>query len=102
MAKHLYRIQDDDGIPLKPGDYITFSFGIPPICVTARLSGDTGSMSVECIHPADVKPKTCSLAELMRWYQVWKASPQRVQAVLREFKIADAGRPVDQCGDGRA
>ena len=26
-------VKDDDGIPLRHGDYITFSFGIPPISV---------------------------------------------------------------------
>ena len=75
--------RDGDGIPLKAGDYITFTFGIPPTCVTARIGAD-GS-GVECLHPPDVKPKHIALGEVMKYYQVWKASKQRVQAVLKSF-----------------
>jgi hypothetical protein len=75
--------RDEDGIPLKDGDYITFTFGIPPICVTARVSAGEKDWTVTCIHPADVKPKTTPLRELTRYYQIWKASPERVRGATR-------------------
>jgi hypothetical protein len=84
--------KDDEGVHLKSGDYITFTFGIPPICVTARLTERDGAWGVECIHPPDVKPKTCTLAELTRHYQIWKASKARVQAVLRTYSDPKEGK----------
>ena len=78
-------IRDEEGIPLRPGDYITFTFGIPPISVLCRLTSTGGPMEVECLHPHDVKPKRETLANLMQWYQVWKASPHRVSAYHRDF-----------------
>lgn len=77
--------KDEDGLPLKVGDYITFTFGIPPICVTAQLTEGRDGLGVMCLHPADVKPKTITLKDLQKYYQVWKASKQRVLAVLRQI-----------------
>lgn len=80
------RIKDDDGIPLKVGDYITFTFGIPPTCVTCQIMDSKDGWSVQCLHPQDVKPKVLPFAELTTHYQVWKASKQRVAAVLRDVR----------------
>lgn len=79
--------KDEDGVPLKAGDYITFTFGIPPICVTAQLTDGLDGLGVMCIHPADVKPKTTTLKDLTKHYQVWKASKQRVAAALRQLEV---------------
>jgi hypothetical protein len=81
--------RDEDGVPLKSGDHITFTFGIPPTCVTARLTQSDAGWSVECIHPPDVKPKWTTLSELTLYYQIWKASPDRVRAALRTYMSDD-------------
>lgn len=78
-------VRDEDGVPIKDGDHITFTFGIPPICVLARLTTTGGDLWIECLSPPDVKPKREKLADLMRWYQVWKADPRRVAAALKDF-----------------
>ncbi len=78
-------IKDEDGIPLRAGYYITFTFGIPPISVLCRLSSTGGDMQVECLDPPDVKPKRESLANLMRHYHVWKAPQARFAAWNREW-----------------
>ncbi len=75
--------KDDDGVTLKHGDYITFTFGIPPICVTAMLTAGETGWQVECLHPTNVKPKHTSLADLTKHYQIWKAEKERVRAVLK-------------------
>ena len=79
--------RDEDGIPLKDGDYITFTFGIPPTCVTARVSNIGGKWGVECVHPDGVQPKRCPLDDLTRHYQIWKASKDRVAAVTKTLAL---------------
>jgi hypothetical protein len=71
-------VKDEDGKPLKSGDYITFSFGIPPTSVLCRINSTGGPLVAECLDPPSVKPRTEKLASLMNWYQVWKASTARV------------------------
>jgi hypothetical protein len=83
-------VRDEEGIPLKSGDYITFTFGIPPICVLARLSTTGGKLWIDCLTPDDVKPKRERLSDLMKWYQVWKAAPARVAAYNRDYKAGTA------------
>lgn len=78
-------VRDEDGLPIKSGDYITFTFGIPPICVLARVTDTGGDMWIECLTPEDVKPKREKLSNLMKWYQVWKAPKARVSALLKSF-----------------
>ena len=78
--------KDEDGVPLKHNDYITFTFGIPPICVTARVTQGHTGWGVECLHPADVKPKRTTLKDLTKYYQIWKASKPRVAAILRALE----------------
>jgi hypothetical protein len=79
-------IRDEEGIPLKSGDYITFTFGIPPICVLACLSTTGGELWIDCLTPEDVRPKREPLSDLIKWYQVWKASLARVDAFKRDYK----------------
>ena len=80
--------RDEEGVKINAGDHITFTFGIPPICVLARVTEYKGQLWIECLTPEDVRPKRTKLAELMKWYQVWKAAPQRVNAVKRRYKPA--------------
>ena len=75
---------DDDGIPILSGDYIIFSFGIPPTTVLAIVSGEH-DLQIECLSPPDVKPRRESLKNLMKWYQVWKAPKARVAAYLKDY-----------------
>ena len=77
--------RDEEGLPIKDGDHITFTFGTPPITVLARVTTTTGELWIDCLTPPDVKPKREKLSELMKWYQVWKASPQRVAAYRKEY-----------------
>ena len=79
-------VKDEDGIPLRHGDYITFSFGIPPISVLARLTEADGKWMIECIDPPEVKPRRSSLADLRRSYPIWKASQHRVARANRNFE----------------
>ena len=88
--------KDEDGVTLKSGDYITFSFGVPPIGVTARVTENEGSWSIYCIHPADVKPQSAKLSDLTKHYQIYKASRQRVDALMRTFIPTQPGVRHDQ------
>ncbi len=66
------KVLDEDGYVIKPGDKITFTFGIPPIRVVAKVSATDKDLWITCLTPADVKPKQERLAKVMKWYQVWK------------------------------
>lgn len=83
--------KDEEGRPIRSGDYITFTFGIPPICVTARVYQANEELQIECIHPVDVTPKRESLANLMEWYQVWRAPNERVANIMTQQR-KDAAR----------
>lgn len=83
------QVRDEDGEALKSGDYITFSFGIPPTSVLCRLTSTGGPLVAECLDPPNVKPRTEKLASLMKWYQVWKAPAARVTEYNRR-----AARPT--------
>jgi hypothetical protein len=79
------KVIDEDGVPLKAGDHLTFTFGIPPTCVTCRLDEESDRLVAHVIHPLDVKPRSLPLDELMRHYQVWKASKARVAAITKRI-----------------
>lgn len=83
------RIKDEDGKEIKAGDYITFTFGIPPISVLCKVTSTGGPLHIECLDPPDVKPKRESLANVMKWYQVWKAPKARVSAYNRNYRRAE-------------
>jgi hypothetical protein len=82
---------DESGLPLSDGDYITFSFGIPQIGVTARISETSTGWVVNCLHPVDVKPKQIALKELTKNYQIYKAGEQRISDVLRALQAEGRG-----------
>lgn len=81
----LEKPKDEDGVTLRDGDYITFTFGIPLICVVAQISEGSTDWGVNCLHPTDVKPKRTTLKELTKYYQIWKASPKHVSSITRDF-----------------
>lgn len=81
--------KDEDGLEIRSGDYITFTFGIPPISVLCRVTSAGGPLQIECLDPPDVKPRRESLSNLMKWYQVWKAPKARVAAYNRKYRVEE-------------
>lgn len=77
---------DEDGVPIRNGDHITFTFGIPPICVLAKVTSTGGDLWIDCLWPEGVTPKREKLANLMKWYQVWRAGSERVAAFNRSYR----------------
>ncbi len=78
-------MKDEDGITMKSGDYFTFSFGIPPICVLAQITGQEPMLGYQCLFPEDVKPKSGKLSDLTKYYQVWKAGKARVESYRKAY-----------------
>ncbi|MBL8561419.1 MAG: hypothetical protein JNN06_03980 [Gemmobacter sp.] len=64
--------RDDDGAVLQEGDFVSFTFGIPPTRVVAQLYAKDGALWIHCIWPEDVKPQREKLSRVKKWYQVWK------------------------------
>ena len=62
---------DDDGIKVRPGDTIQFSYGIPPVQVRAKIV-QRGRSLIALV--ADASPSECNLRSLRRhvgcWYRV--------------------------------
>jgi hypothetical protein len=62
---------DDDDVPVKTGDWISFSYGIPPIRVDARLSTQKGVLTLTVL--GNHKPRTMALSRLRdhvgSWYK---------------------------------
>lgn len=62
---------DDDGIKVGPGDWISFSYGIPAIGVRARISEQGGRLIMTVLGKH--KPRSMPLASLRRhvgnWYK---------------------------------
>lgn len=54
-------IKDDDGQEILAGDRVSFSYGIPPICVVAPVVDKDGELYV--LTP-EHNPKECPLAKL--------------------------------------
>ena len=73
-------MDDEDGIPLSAGDFITFSFGIPPTSVVAQLYEHKGALWVNCIWPEDVNPKREKLSRIKKWCFVWKTPAVKTPA----------------------
>lgn len=78
-------IRDEDGVKLRDGDYITFSFGIPPTSCLCRINHDGKEWIMTVIDPPDINPKQEKLAKMMKWYPIWKASKERVAAATKNF-----------------
>ena len=83
--------RDEDGIPLKDGDYITFTFGIPPTCVTARVSNIGGKWGVECVHPASASSMLRAIPA-----EAVNALPARLiaQMIDANWRLASASKAI--------
>lgn len=63
---------DDDGCKVKSGDWISFSYGIPPVCVRARLSNRAGTLWATVLgrhRPREIKLKDLR-KHVGNWYKV--------------------------------
>lgn len=64
-------MKDDDGFEVGPGDWISFSYGLPPVGVRAKVSTENGKLKFTCLGRHS--PKTGSLSTLGRhvgnWYK---------------------------------
>ena len=56
-------IKDEDGTIVKEGDFIRFSYGIPPVVVRAEIIARDGKLIA--LTPGH-KPDECSLRQLRR------------------------------------
>ena len=61
-------MRDDDGDAVGPGDWITFSYGIPPVRVYARVSSHA-VLTVTVL--GNHKPGTMALANLRKHVGCW-------------------------------
>lgn len=55
--------KDEDGLPIRAGDVIQFSYGIPPVRVEAKIKDIDGTLYA--MTPGH-KPDKCRLSELRR------------------------------------
>ena len=64
-------MEDDDGFEVKSGDWISFSYGIPPVGVRARLYDRDGELWAVTLGKH--KPREIKLSQLRRhvgnWYR---------------------------------
>ena len=64
-------MRDDDGIAVRAGDWITFSYGIPPVRVDAKVSTQKGRLIFTVLGRH--RPRQGLLYSLRRhvgsWYQ---------------------------------
>jgi len=67
-------MKDDDGVPVHRGDWISFSYGIPPVGVRARLVERQGDLVAVTL--GNHKPKEMKLSRLRHYVGSWfKADP---------------------------
>ena len=78
-------LKDSDGVRVRAGDTITFSYGIPPVRVVAPVvSKNNRLMAITEGH----NPSECPVSELMEHVgDFW---------VVRKFKLGDAYPPPKQ------
>lgn len=64
-------MKDDDGFEVGAGDWISFSYGIPPVGVRAKVSDENGKLIATVLGKH--KPRCIALASLRRhvgnWYK---------------------------------
>jgi hypothetical protein len=64
-------VEDDDGFEVGPGDWISFSYGIPPTRVDARISNQDGRLVATVLGKH--KPRQVALSSLRKhvgnWYK---------------------------------
>jgi hypothetical protein len=65
---------DDDGVPVKAGDAVRFSYGIPPVVVDAPIVQRRGSLIA--LTPGH-DPKECNLRSLRKQVSCWFKSEAR-------------------------
>jgi putative component of toxin-antitoxin plasmid stabilization module len=65
-------MRDDDGEEVGPGDWISFSYGIPPVRVKARLSRRENDLRFTVL--GEHEPREMRLKDLRRhvgsWYKI--------------------------------
>lgn len=84
MSKFI--MKDDDGVGVKSGDWISFSYGIPPIRVDARVFIRQGALTAVVV--GNHKPREVKLRALRRYVGNWYKSngPARADAgFLKHF-----------------
>lgn len=62
-------MRDDDGNEVKPGDWISFSYGVPPVGVDARVSCENGALVMTVLGKH--KPRQMKLSSLRRHVGCW-------------------------------
>lgn len=60
---------DDDGYTVKSGDWISFSYGIPPVGVRARLSNRDGTLWATVLGKH--RPREIRLKDLRKYVGNW-------------------------------
>jgi hypothetical protein len=65
-------MRDDDGIAVRAGDWITFSYGIPPVRVDAKVSTQKGRLVFTVLGPH--RPRQGELLSLRRHVGSWYKS----------------------------
>lgn len=70
MAK---AIKDDWGQEIKAGDVVSFSFGIPPTGVKAKVEDRNGVLWV--LTP-EYNPKESKLSYLKKWFNIYLEKPE--------------------------
>jgi hypothetical protein len=68
----VHRLRDDHGEWVMAGDWISFSFAIPPILVQAEVYQDGDSLCYRIKSPKDVLPATGNLRSLRRYVHEWR------------------------------
>lgn len=70
-AHNLKVMKDDDGFEVRSGDWISFSYGIPPVRVDARVFVRQGALTAVVVGRH--KPREMKLRDLRRhvgnWYK---------------------------------
>lgn len=69
MAKD---IKDEWGDVIKAGDFVNFSYGIPPTGVTAEVVERDG---VLWILTPNLTPKEERLSKVKKWYSIYRETP---------------------------
>lgn len=62
-------IKDEDGKVIKHGDTISFAYGIPPVCVRAKVEDRDGTLWI--VVPPPHKPSTERLSKVKKWYNIY-------------------------------
>lgn len=68
VALHAVVMLDDDGNRVSAGDVVRFSYGIPPVCVKAKLV-QRGKQLI-ALTP-EHNPKECNLRSLRKYVGAW-------------------------------